>query len=164
MPQGDQQSAAARDAFALQPGLSSRQNADLYESKMCRSATVWSRSEETGEDSYRPVARTFVTPDQATLELKVVGDGGPIETIEVTGEHPFWVIERGWVAVQELRPCDEVRTSRGGQLRVSGIRLTDGTKTVYNFEVEDFHTYFVGEVGAWALRRARSHGAQHPRD
>ena len=114
-----------------------------------RGDRVWSQDDETGEEGYRRVAQTFVTPDQPTLELELVGNGHTMEVLEVTGEHPFWVSGRGWVAAQELQPGDEVYTSRGGWLRVSGGTWMDRTTTVYNFEVEDFHTYFVGEVGVW---------------
>ncbi len=110
---------------------------------------VWSRDDETGEEGYRPVARTFVTPDQPTLELKLVGDGGDEQTLEVTGEHPFWLRERGWLSARELLSGDEVYTSRGGWLRVSSATRTERRTTVYNFEVGDFHTYFVGDVGVW---------------
>jgi hypothetical protein len=116
---------------------------------------VWSRSDETGEEGYQRVARTFVTPDQPTLELELIRDGGVTERIEVTGEHPFWIVDRGWVAARELRPGDEVHTSQSGWVRVSSGTWTDRKATVYNLEVEKFHTYFVGEAGAWVHNTCR---------
>jgi RHS repeat-associated protein len=110
---------------------------------------VWSRSDETGEQSYRPVVRTFVTPDQPTLELHFASDGRATERVDATVEHPFWVVDRGWVAAGDLRPGDEVSTSHGGRARVLSATSTERTTTVYNFEVEQFHTYFVGEAGLW---------------
>jgi hypothetical protein len=42
-----------------------------------------------------------------------------------------------------------VYTSQGGWVRVSSGTWTKRTTTVYNFEVEGFHTYFVGKAGLW---------------
>jgi hypothetical protein len=43
----------------------------------------------------------------------------------------------------------EVSSSSGGWLRVTGATWRQRRTTVFNFEVADFHTYFVGEAGAW---------------
>jgi hypothetical protein len=93
--------------------------------------------------------RTFVRPDQPVLELEVEEEDGSTETFKVTGEHPFWVKARGWVEAADLKPGDEIFTSNGGWLRVASGTWLSQRQTVYNFEVEDFHTYFVGEAGAW---------------
>lgn len=37
----------------------------------------------------------------------------------------------------------------GRELVVSDVTIDERAETVYNFEVEEFHTYFVGEVGVW---------------
>ncbi|HWM87278.1 MAG TPA: polymorphic toxin-type HINT domain-containing protein [Kofleriaceae bacterium] len=109
---------------------------------------VWSRDDETGEEGYRPVVRTFVTPDQPLLALALEDDRGAGETIEVTPEHPFRVEGVGWVAAGELQPDDRIVGS-SGRLRVAGSSASARTETVYNLEVEDFHTYFVGQGTAW---------------
>ncbi|PJZ81227.1 hypothetical protein CH359_09110 [Leptospira meyeri] len=37
----------------------------------------------------------------------------------------------------------------GQELVVTDIVIDERVETVYNFEVEGYHTYFVGEVGVW---------------
>lgn len=37
----------------------------------------------------------------------------------------------------------------GRELVVADVTIDERAETVYNFEVEEYHTYFVGEVGVW---------------
>jgi hypothetical protein len=63
--------------------------------------------------------------------------------------HPFWVVDKKeWIEVKDLKVGDRVLLSDGKEVAISGIRSynVDATK-VYNFEVADNHTYFVGEDG-----------------
>jgi len=98
---------------------------------------------------YKRVTRRFVTPDQPVIELSLEDEEGGIETIGVTAEHPFRVKARGWIGAGALLPGDEVFTSTGGRLKVTGSTWLSKRQTVYNLEVEGYHTYFVGDVGAW---------------
>ncbi|OAV26987.1 hypothetical protein AO369_1054 [Moraxella catarrhalis] len=36
---------------------------------------------------------------------------------------------------------------------LSQFALPNHTETVYNFEVDDFHTYHIGEYGVWCIMR-----------
>ncbi|WP_124330506.1 polymorphic toxin-type HINT domain-containing protein [Desulfonema ishimotonii] len=110
---------------------------------------VLARDTETGEFSWRKVVRTFVRDDQQIIELKLEGENGTKEKIGATVEHPFWVKDRGWIGARELLPGDEVFTSKGGWLKVTGSTWLSGKQAVYNFEVDGLHNYFVGETGAW---------------
>ena len=110
---------------------------------------VWSRDEETGEEGYRPVVNTFVTPDQALLAISLRDPDGRVETLEVTAPHPFQVEGLGWVQAGKLEVGDRVASAGGASLEVIAADPTGRTTTVYNVEVEEFHTYFVGEAGAW---------------
>ena len=74
------------------------------------------------------------------------------ETIETTPTHPFWVeYENGseWIEAGELRANDVVRLADGSAVEVECVDLKklDKPVKVYNFEVEDFHTYYVGTSG-----------------
>ena len=110
---------------------------------------VLSRNDDTGEVSYQEVVRVFVTPGQQIYELKLIDENDKEESIGTTQEHPFWVKARGWIPASELLPGDEIFTSGGGWLKVASGTWLSGSQTVYNFEVKDFHTYFVGSSGAW---------------
>lgn len=68
--------------------------------------------------------------------------------IDTTTNHPFYVIDRGWVAAGDLVESDEVYLIDGSTAIITGseIEKLDETIKVYNLEVEDFNTYFVGNV------------------
>jgi hypothetical protein len=67
--------------------------------------------------------------------------------IETTEEHPFWVEGKGWIGASELKNGDVLRLKSGKRAKVTQLKRVDLVKPVkvYNFEVEDWHTYFVSE-------------------
>ena len=69
------------------------------------------------------------------------------EEIVTTETHPFYVNDRGFVNAGELIVGDELLDVNGNVLLVEkcNVELTDKPTTLYNFQVEDFHTYYVGE-------------------
>ena len=99
----------------------------------------------------RRVTQVFVKTSDHVRALMIEGDGGNVETIQTTDEHPFYVRDRGWVEAGDLLIGDLVQESDGTwQTVLSSVREThDAGITVYNFEVEGDHTYFVEDgVGA----------------
>lgn len=79
------------------------------------------------------------------------------EIIKTTWNHPFYVIteisSRGppkgkWVEVRNLSQGDKLYLGSGKTVEITRIDTENVTPTkVYNFEVADNHTYFVGEDG-----------------
>ena len=69
------------------------------------------------------------------------------EEIVTTESHPFYVNDRGFVNAGELIVGDKLLDVNGNVLLVENfdIELTEKPVTVYYFQVEDFHTYHVGE-------------------
>ncbi len=110
---------------------------------------VLSQSDTTGEIAYKRITRTFETPDKPVIELAVTDTLGHMDALQVTPEHPFWVDGQGWVPANELTAGQTFGSASGSWLRVKGSTWTNIRTTVYNLEVEDFHTYFVGEGGLW---------------
>lgn len=106
---------------------------------------VWSHDDVTGKVGLRRVARTFVTLGQPLVEISIETSDGRSEKLKATPEHPFRVNDRGWVKAMNLQPGDNVFPLDGKPLRVSSVAPLEGVHTVYNFEVEEFHTYYVGE-------------------
>jgi len=103
---------------------------------------VFAQSEETGETGYKEVVTLF--RNEATELTHVqIGDN----TIITTPTHPFWVDGYGFKAAGELKAGDLVQTAEGELLTVTGIEkeYLDEPVTVYNFEVADWHTYYVSE-------------------
>ena len=68
--------------------------------------------------------------------------------IESTMVHSFWV-ENRWVSAKDLKEGDLLTLADGSAARISGVygEKLDEAVVVYNFEVEEFHTYYVTEAG-----------------
>ena len=98
----------------------------------------------TGETAEKKVVTTTVNKVNRLIELDVDG-----EIIQCTETHPFQVKGRGWVDACNLNPGDIVYTKDWNTATVKSVNLLelDEPVEVYNFEVEDCHTYFVGELG-----------------
>jgi len=69
------------------------------------------------------------------------------EEFTTTEGHPFYTLERGFVKAGELRYSDILVDDEGNKLHLDSKSKEHLVKpvTVYNFAVEDYHTYFVGE-------------------
>ncbi|PJZ82986.1 hypothetical protein CH364_18565, partial [Leptospira harrisiae] len=126
---------------------------------------VASANQYTGKVSYKKVKQTFVkqTPRIYTLTY----NNGT--TVETTGDHPFYIQGKGWTSAAELATGDVslilngLRESKDtvksanelrdiqflASLTIISIGIKEKETTVYNFEVEDDHTYFVTEAGIW---------------
>jgi murein DD-endopeptidase MepM/ murein hydrolase activator NlpD len=107
---------------------------------------VLSRDEYSGETAFKPVVRTIVTPDKKLIRLVVHDGDGCRESILATEEHPFWVKGTGWVRAAELHAGDELVSADQRVLTIGAVSEEPETATVYNIEVKDFHTYFVGDA------------------
>ena len=94
-----------------------------------------------GEIEKRQVLQTFVRETDVLVDLHVDG-----EVISTTEEHPFWVADKGWVEAEDLRVGDLLTTEDGIIIDIDWIGKREGDFEVYNFEVEDFHTYFVSDL------------------
>lgn len=118
---------------------------------------VRSKNELTGEEGWkRPVTWFTTHPDELHhLSIDTNGDGKTDETISGTAPHPFWVegLNR-FVPMADLEAGDVLHRAQGGGravvLELATERAPPGESfTTYNFEVEDFHTYFVGTSTVW---------------
>lgn len=67
------------------------------------------------------------------------------EIIQVTGSHPFYVLNRGSVKVKNLNIGDILRTKTKLLSKINQIIVTEEQNIdVYEIRVKDNHTYFVG--------------------
>ncbi|WP_204343380.1 polymorphic toxin-type HINT domain-containing protein [Paenibacillus elgii] len=105
---------------------------------------VLAKDEKTGEVAYKKVTATF---NHETDEIYKIHVGG--QTIEATFNHPFWVKDKGWTYVKDLKVGDLLVQSDGNTLKVESIELEHKHVTVYNMTVDEFHTYFVSDLGIW---------------
>ena len=69
------------------------------------------------------------------------------EEIVCTAEHPFYVAGKGFVPAKALTTKDRLVLSDGLKVDIDKIEIEklDAPETTYNFEVADFHTYYVTE-------------------
>jgi hypothetical protein len=109
---------------------------------------VWARHEQTGELGLFPVSSTMSRETDHLIELRLGG-----ERIQTTAEHPFYSRSaRGWQKAGTLAVGDEVLRSDQQWVAVTGVEhRTEFTEpvVVYNIEVADAHTYFVGKWRWW---------------
>ncbi len=110
--------------------------------------SVWAWDEETGEVHLKLVTATMQKEVDATVLIELEG-----ETIETTAEHPIYTQE-GWKDAADLTTQDQIKTKDHGWLTIHAIKFLYETKKVYNFEVADWHTYFVG-AWAWLVHNAK---------
>lgn len=110
---------------------------------------VLARNEETGEIAYKPVKRIFVVPNRRIYLLKTIDNKGKENTIEVSDDHPFWIIGKKWVESIDLQEGDQLLDANNKIHEVVSLSETDRIETTYNLEVEGYHTYFAGDANIW---------------
>jgi hypothetical protein len=126
---------------------------------------VWGFDLVGGEWKLSKVIKTFPHDYEGSLvSLTVEG-----EVIEATGNHPFWVIagegleqrERAdhvpvtpldarltgrWIDARSLGVRDTVLLKPERRSTISGLSVRRVRQKVYNFQVEEVHTYAVGAI------------------
>ena len=105
---------------------------------------VISTDPETMETSPKTVLETYIREVTTLVHLTVNG-----EEIVTTVDHPFYVKNQGFIKAGELIVGDELLDVNGNVLLVENfdVELTDDSVKVYNFQVEDYHTYHVSGLG-----------------
>ena len=104
---------------------------------------VYAHNPDSGETELKEVVQTFVRETSELVHIKVNG-----EEIITTPTHPFWVPEKGWTDAIQLRAGDRLQLLNGEYVIIEQVQheLLESPVTVYNFEVEDFHTYYITET------------------
>ncbi len=98
----------------------------------------------TGEVGYKKVLRTFVNTKEELVHIEVEGT-----LIETTKKHPFWVVGYGFKNAEDIEAGDYVVTAEGIETEITFVEKIEVEPTTYNFEVEDWHTYFVSDAEIW---------------
>ena len=102
---------------------------------------VWSYNVETGERALKEVKEVLVRENGELLHIETSRG-----VVDATTSHPFYVVGKGWVAAGDLAVGDSIQAISGDAGIVTGLKLEklDQPIPVYNLDVEDFHSYFVG--------------------
>ncbi|WP_288454728.1 polymorphic toxin-type HINT domain-containing protein [uncultured Acinetobacter sp.] len=110
---------------------------------------VLARNEENGEIAYKPVSRVFVVPNRRIYLLTIEDVRGKQTIIEVSDDHPFWVVDKKWMHSIDLKAGDQLVDANNQVLKFVSLVETDRIETTYNLEVEGYHTYFAGDANVW---------------
>jgi len=125
---------------------------------------VYAHNTETGQWALKKVLETQVHQYEGDIVIIQTGE----TKIETTGNHPFWVVkgkelkkrlpaadvlfreqrltDRGrWVEARHLKPGDILRDLTNKELKIHSLSFGYTQTTVYNLEVEDSHSYTVGQ-------------------
>ncbi len=92
----------------------------------------------------KKVVKTYVNETTELIRLFVNG-----EEIITTPTHPFYSPVRGWTDAVRLRAGDILVLVNGEYVVVEKVQhdILEAPIAVYNFQVEDFHTYYVSNIG-----------------
>lgn len=104
---------------------------------------VWATDPETGETDLKQVVNTFINE---TTEVSHVTING--EVITSTQTHPYYVVGQGWTLARNLRAGDVLVMLNGKRIILEQVQheILESPVTTYNFEVDGFHTYYVGKT------------------
>jgi hypothetical protein len=118
---------------------------------------VWAHDPETGETALKPVVQTFRNETTEWIHVTVNG-----ETLTCTPEHLFYSPVKGWTSAVDLRAGDILVMLNGEYVVVEQVQheLLESSETTYNFEVEDYHTYYVGENPVLAHNSCRGNAVK----
>jgi len=114
---------------------------------------VLSQREDGGALGTQRVSHIWEHTVQRTLLLNFSNG----EQLETTKEHRFHVDGGGFVSAGRLRPGAALNTSVNNVI-LRGAKERNATKQVYNLEVENFHTYFVGDNLVWVHNKKDTEG------
>ena len=100
--------------------------------------------EESGAVALKSVVETYVNETEELVHVWVSG-----EEIITTPSHPFYTPVKGWTEAARLRAGDILVLVNGEYVVVEKIQheILENPVKVYNFQVEDYHTYYVSMTG-----------------
>ena len=139
---------------------------------------VLGQPEAGGELAHKRVVNTAAYESrEVCLVQYLLADEASPRSLMVTGNHPFWVQDEGWLPARDLKTGCGLQLLGDVEAYVTGISpvlvapdsgpggcspgderpgnppaSNDGRSPrtrVFNLEIEDCHTYFVGEAGVW---------------
>ena len=110
---------------------------------------VYAKNVATGKVDLKEVKKTFVNETNVLVHLVVKNSDSKETKIDTTTNHPFYVQGTGWIPAKDLKTGDFLVLVDGSIAEVFSVEVEEleSPVTVYNFEVEDYHTYYVADIG-----------------
>jgi hypothetical protein len=102
---------------------------------------VLTQDPTTGALDFAGVVAAYHNAPAPTLRINLGS-----ETIIATGIHRFWRAGKGWAMARDLNAGNSIRVL-GGVATVMAVE-PERTQPVFNLEVGDTHSFFVGQSGA----------------
>lgn len=108
------------------------------------------RRRKKREYTYRKVTKVSVADHQPIVLVTCCNDADAIEeTLRVANTHPIWSKVGNWVAADQLNFGHALVLSFNGNALVTKTGRGAQTARVYTLEVEEFQTFYVGQLGVW---------------
>ena len=113
---------------------------------------VVARCDVTGATEPKAIVQLIRNTGLEVWSVVVEADGHR-ETIKATAEHPWRtlgsdIIEQ-WTPTSELAEGVLIARENGQPARIVSVQTDGEVADTFNFEVQGFHTYFVGESSLW---------------
>ena len=110
---------------------------------------VWSLNRTTGKQELKTVTALTAQHRDRLIELRIEGEAEPLRP---SLDHPFWVRRasaghEAWIEAGAMLVGDLVLDRGGNWHKVLAVKPLEGLQTVYNFEVDGDHDYYVGKSG-----------------
>jgi RHS repeat-associated protein len=126
----------------------------LKEVQVGEEVAAWDKA--TGAIQYQKVTERYVRKANQALKVTVRDTSGKSETFTVTPEHPFLTPSSTWHAISGFKVGDQIASATGTPVTITAIETDATQREVYNLQVEEDHSYAVGELGAWS-HNVRNH-------
>jgi len=84
------------------------------------------------------VTQKHISESDSIYKLKIDN-----EEIYVTGEHPFYIEDKGWITVKDLEIGDKLLSANKEKITLESKEIIIWKSKVYNFEVDGLHNYFI---------------------
>ena len=122
---------------------------------------VWATDEKTGETALKEVVQLFRNETEEWVHVTLNG-----EELTCTPNHPFYSPVKGWTSAVDLRAGDILVMLNGEYVVVEQVHheLLESPEITYNFEVEDYHTYYVGEESILVHNKCGNKNTKTPWD
>jgi len=115
---------------------------------------------KTGKLEQEPILHVWINHDHDLVDLTLTttttkGEHGKpatktSEAIHTNQKHPFFTLEHGFLPVGQIKLGMHLLRADGRVGVVTGWKVVPGTKTMYNLEVAQDHTFTVG-TGQWVV-------------
>ncbi len=108
--------------------------------QIAKGDTVWAYSDSIHNKAKQAVYKVIVRKTDQLITFKI----GKSQIV-TTPEHPFYINQR-WIEAVDVKQGDSVVLFNGKKVVISSKIVKDTVCTVYNFAVENYHTYYVSKL------------------